>query len=202
MSITKNTEKDGWLHDLEQALKLLEKNYFQENKKILQYVKRDCCYYYSDSDNIKDYCCAEWTEDKKCIFVQKKIEYSNPSLNHIRFLFPRCAYFEKAVLPTLDIDIQDRYWKQRQGQMIAVEELKHDDEQKKEKALSLLKEKMKTKRVVCQKCGKEIVKAKSNRQKYCNICKRKIKKQQAKKRKKRQRENGSDVTRQTPLKPA
>ena len=84
--------------------------------------------------------------------------------------------------------------------MIAMEEIKYEyDEKEKEQAILDLKEKIKTKSMICKKCKKIIGHAGSNRQKYCDKCRKEIRKQQAKKymkkRRKKSKRVGSDVSR-------
>ena len=54
-------------------------------KSVKKLVIRDCANYDEVLNDIKDYCCLEWTKGYRCIFFLKENT--------------ECDYFERAVLP-------------------------------------------------------------------------------------------------------
>ena len=85
---------------------------------------------------------------------------------------PSCKYFEEGVLP-LDVDLEFEYRQERQMEV-------SENGQAKPK-------------VKCQRCSKSFD-ANSNRQHFCESCKKINDREQARLRKKKSREKGYDVT--------
>lgn len=146
---------------------------------MIQHVRKECSYHYNFLKDIKDYCCAEWTKDKRCIFTQSKIEVT--SLKEKEVKPPRCTHFENAVLPVLSLSIQQKYWEVRSEHVTKKEEEK----------INILKEQVK--KTICVKCKKRILSATNNRQKYCEKCKKEVSKKRAKENMRKRRSRESDV---------
>lgn len=110
---------------------------------------------------IKDQCASYNTQDNFCFQYDKTCLFFTDN--------ERCKYFEESVLP-IDSELEQKYWD------------KHDDVVR-----TTQKAKPKS-RIKCQRCG-AIFEANSNRQKYCDKCKKIIQREQSKNSMKKKRNN-------------
>ena len=145
------------------------------NVELRRFVKDECANYFLNSDNISNYCCLENTQDYTCTYYLNLNEESESQNNN-----NRCGYFEKNVLP-MNKDFEVLY----NAQIINNDGNKLTSKQQKE-----LKEDMKWAFKKRKKCEREncdtIFPANSNRQKYCDKCKKIIRAEQYQNKKKKE----------------
>lgn len=70
------------------VIKLRRKQNFQVA--LRQLITEECANHFRDSDDKKNYCCREWTEDNICVYFS-----DNPEQK-------KCDYLETSVLPLND----------------------------------------------------------------------------------------------------
>lgn len=132
---------------------------------VKKLVKKYCANYDANLNNINHYCCIEHEETNQCSFFIDK--------NGV----PSCKYFEECILP-LDKELQIIYHaEQEKGK------LSHYD---KKKVLNQIDQEKRE--IRCERCDKPI-KAKSNRQKYCDNCARVVRNEKQSKIMKKNRRN-------------
>ncbi|MBA7574526.1 hypothetical protein ES695_20545 [Candidatus Atribacteria bacterium 1244-E10-H5-B2] len=126
-------------------------------RSVKKLVIRDCANYDKVFNNIKDYCCQEWTKGYRCIFFIKENA--------------KCDYFDRAVLPN-NPQIEALY---RAEQQAKIEGCELSDQSKKQilEEKSLVAGKIK---IHCKKCGKTFM-ANNLRQQYCDYCKKSIRRE-------------------------
>ena len=127
-------------------------------KSVKKLVIRDCANYDKVLNDIKDYCCLEWTKGYRCIFFIKESA--------------KCDYLEKAVLP-MNPQLEALYRAEHQAKIVNYELTKEDKERIVEEK-SLVAGKVK---IHCKRCGKTFL-ANNYRQQYCDYCKRSIRREQ------------------------
>lgn len=137
---------------------------------IKNFIRSDngCACYDSKSNNIINYCCLEKLNNCQCIFFS---DLENK----------RCKYFESAVLP-IRPDLESLYnihYIEKESKQLNKEDIKDIKEQAKWAKKSKVK---------CERCG-EIFPANSNRQKYCEKCKKIVRTEQLRERKKNNNKN-------------
>ena len=143
-------------------------------KSVKKLVINECACYDEVFNDIKDYCCLEWTKGYRCIFFIKENA--------------KCDYFERAVLPT-NPQLEALYKAEHIAKKVGYELTKREKENILEKKSSI-KGKVK---IHCKKCG-NIFQANNYRQQYCDFCKRSIRKESN--RKAKQKERTIDVSNQ------
>jgi len=126
-------------------------------KSVKKLVIRDCANYDEVLNDIKDYCCLEWTKGYRCIFFLKENT--------------ECDYFERAVLP-MNPQLEAMYKAEHIAKEVGYELTKGEKENILEQESSV-KGKVK---VHCKRCGK-IFLADNYRQQYCEFCKKFIRRQ-------------------------
>ncbi|GAI81974.1 unnamed protein product, partial [marine sediment metagenome] len=104
-------------------------------KSVKKLVIRDCANYDEVFNNIKDYCCREWTKDYRCIFFIKENA--------------KCGYFEKAVLP-MNTQLEALYQAEHQAK-IEGRELSNQSKELIAEEKSLVSGKV---NIHCKKCKK------------------------------------------------
>lgn len=122
------------------------------NKTIQSLVRLQCAYHDNLSNEVKNYCCTEETPDHQCIY------YYNDADD---YFIIRCKFFEECVLP-LDKELEAVYWATIKAEETH-QELTHEEIQEIKEQHSDTKP--------CLKC-KGKFKPSSNRQKYCDKCKK------------------------------
>jgi len=120
-------------------------------------VTRECANYDEVFNDIKDYCCLEWTKDYRCIFFIKENA--------------ECVYFERAVLPT-NPQLEGLYQAEHQAK-IEGRELSNQYKKRIVEGKSSVVGKVK---IHCKKCN-EIFLANDYRSQYCKKCKRIIRRE-------------------------
>lgn len=131
------------------------------SKSVKKLVIRDCANYDEVLNDIKDYCCLEWTKGYRCIFFLK----GNTE----------CDYFERAVLP-MNPQLEALYQAEHKAKEVNYELTKEDEEQ-------ILKEESSVAgkvKIHCKRCKRTFL-ADNYRQQYCNFCKRYVKRQSTRK---------------------
>ena len=127
------------------------------SKSVKKLVIRDCANYDEVLNDIKDYCCLEWTKGYRCIFFLRENA--------------KCDYFERAVLPN-NPQLEALYRAEHQAKIVNYELTKEDKEQ-------ILKEESSVAgkvKIHCKKCGKTFL-ADNYRQQYCKFCKKSIRRE-------------------------
>lgn len=127
------------------------------SKSVKKLVIRDCANYDKVFNDIKDYCCLEWTKDYRCIFFLKENA--------------KCDYFERAVLPN-NPQLEALYQAEHQAKEVNYELTKEDKErvvEEKSSAAGKIK-------IHCKRCGKTFLADHYNQQ-YCKFCKRYIRRE-------------------------
>ena len=142
-------------------------------KSIKKLVIKECANYDEVFNDIKDYCCLEWTKGYCCIFFIKENA--------------ECDYFERGVLP-MNPQLEALYRAEHQAKEVGYELTKGDKENILEKESSI-KGKVK---IHCKNCGK-IFQADNYRQKYCDYCKKFIKRKRWRENKDKERKINADV---------
>jgi hypothetical protein len=117
-------------------------------------VKTQCACHDNNCNGRSNYCCTEETPGYECIYFMK-----NPD----NYYIIRCKYFEENVLP-LDKQLEAVYYAQIEAEKQKQKLTNKDIEEIKEKNKNT---------ITCAnpKCKKEF-KPSSNRQKYCDKCKK------------------------------
>ena len=141
-------------------------------KSVKKLLIRDCANYDEVFNNIKDYCCLEWTKGYRCIFfIRENAE---------------CGYFEKAVLP-MNPQLEALYKADIKARQVDYK-LSKEDKERIVKDKSPVAGKVK---IHCKKC-KWVFLADHYNQKYCESCKEYLTKkrwrEQKQKEKNRERE--------------
>jgi len=121
-------------------------------KSVKKLVIRDCANYDEVFNNIKDYCCLEWTKGYRCIFFLKENA--------------KCDYFERAVLP-MNPQLESLYKAKHIAKKVGYELTKKEKEDILDKKSSV-KGKVK---IHCKRCKRTFL-ADHYNQKYCKDCKR------------------------------
>ena len=123
-------------------------------KAVKSLVTRECANYDEVFNDIKDYCCLEWTKGYRCIFFIKENA--------------ECVYFERAVLPT-NPQLEALYLFEHQdkieGRELSNQYKKRILEEKSSVAGKVKKQ--------CNRC-KKIFLANNYRQQYCESCKKSL----------------------------
>ena len=122
------------------------------SKSVKKLVIRDCANYDEVFNDIKDYCCLEWTKDYRCIFFLKENA--------------ECDYFERAVLP-MNPQLEALYIAEHKAN-VSDYTLTKEDKQRIIEEKSSIVGKVQTH---CKRCGKTF-QADNYRQQYCEFCKR------------------------------
>jgi len=122
------------------------------SKSVKKLVIRDCANYDEVFNNIKDYCCLEWTKGYRCIFfIRENAE---------------CDYFERAVLPNnpqLEALYRAEHKAKEANYKLTKEDKKRIVEEKTPVAGKV--------KIHCKKC-KQVFLADHYNQQYCDDCKR------------------------------
>lgn len=121
------------------------------SKSVKKLVIRDCANYDEVLNDIKDYCCLEWTKGYRCIFFLKENT--------------ECDYFERAVLP-MNPQLEALYKAEHKAKEVNYKLTKEDEEQ-------ILKEESSAAgkvKIHCKKCKKTFLADHYNQQ-YCDDCK-------------------------------
>lgn len=142
-------------------------------KSVKKLVIRDCANYDEVLNNIKDYCCREWTKGYRCIFFIKD--------NAI------CRYFEKAVLP-MNPQLEALYQAEHKAK-IEGRELSNQSKELIAEEKSLAAGKV---NIHCKRC-KKTFQANNYRQQYCDYCKKLIKRKRWRESKSKKRKIIVDV---------
>lgn len=119
-------------------------------KQVRRLVVNECANHAREQNGIRDYCCYEWTEGYRCIYVLKDAA--------------RCGYFEKSVLP-VDVALEALYRADRKAQAAGYELTKLQARVALEAAIGPAS--------ICAKCGKSF-QARSTRQKHCASCRKAV----------------------------
>lgn len=127
--------------------------------KIKMLAKSECANYEVKFNSVKDCCLVKGA----CVFV------TNEEL-------ARCKYFEEAVLP-LDPELEAVYF--------AIHKANASGQELTSKYIRAVREANKVTKI-CDRCGKEF-KPGNNRQRYCDICKKIISRDQARERMKKKK---------------
>ena len=115
-------------------------------------VTRECANYDEVFNDIKDYCCLEWTKGYRCIFFIKENA--------------ECVYFERAVLPTnpkLEALYRSEHQAKIEGCELSNQYKKRISEEKSSVAGEV--------KIHCKRC-KMIFLANNYRSQYCDKCKK------------------------------
>ena len=120
-------------------------------------VTRECANYDEVFNDLKNYCCLEWTKGYRCIFFLKENA--------------KCNYFERAVLPN-NPQLEALYRAEHQAKEVNYELTKEDKERVVEEKSSVAGKV----KIHCKRCGKTF-QANNYRQRYCEICKRYIRRE-------------------------
>jgi len=147
-------------------------------KSVKKLVIRDCANYDEVLNNIKDYCCLEWTKGYRCIFFIKENA--------------KCDYFERAVLPT-NPQLEALYQAEHKARIVDYKLTKEDKERIVEEKSSLAG-KIK---IHCKKCGKTFL-ANNYRSQYCDKCKKYLNRKRWRDSKSKKRKIIVDVHNQLP----
>ena len=115
-------------------------------------VTRECANYDEVFNDIKDYCCLEWTKDYRCIFFIKENA--------------ECVYFERAVLPT-NPQLEGLHQAEHQAKI----EGRELSNQYKEQILIEKSSAAGKVKIHCKRC-KMIFLANNYRSQYCDKCKK------------------------------
>ena len=127
------------------------------SKSVKKLVIRDCANYDEVFNDIKDYCCLEWTKDYRCLFFIKENA--------------KCDYFERAVLP-MNPQLEALYQAEHKAKEVNYELTKEDKErvvEEKSSAAGKIK-------IHCKRCKKTFL-ANNYRCQYCESCKKDIRKE-------------------------
>ena len=130
-------------------------------KSVKKLVIRDCANYDEVFNDIKDYCDGEWTKDYRCIFFIKENA--------------KCDYFERAVLP-MNPQLEALYKAEHIAKEVGYELTKGEKENILDKESSI-KGKVK---IHCKRC-KKVFQADHYNQKYCEFCRRSIRRESTRK---------------------
>lgn len=128
----------------------------------------ECANHAREQNSIKDYCCREWTEGYRCVFMLAD--------------GGRCRYFEESVLG-LKPDLEALYWADRQARA-------EGHELTSLQAEIVVQEVAASMAITCARCGQSFP-ARSNRQKYCDRCRKAVRNKQSQARMKRRRQKAS-----------
>ena len=143
-------------------------------KAVKTLVTRECANYDEVFNDIKDYCCLEWTKGYRCIFFIKENA--------------ECVYFERAVLPT-NSQLEALYRSEHQAKIEGCE-LSNQYKKRIVEEKSSVVGKVK---IHCKKCN-EIFLANDYRSQYCKYCKSYIRRESTRKAMSRKRDvNVSNV---------
>jgi len=115
-------------------------------------VTRECANYDEVFNDIKDYCCLEWTKGYRCIFFIKENT--------------ECVYFERAVLPT-NPQLEALYRSEHQAKIEGCELSNQYKKRISEEKSSVAGEV----KIHCKRC-KMIFLANNYRSQYCDKCKK------------------------------
>lgn len=126
-------------------------------KSVKKLVIRDCANYDEVFNNIKDYCCREWTKGYRCIFFIKENA--------------KCDYFERAVLP-MNPQLEALYQAEHQAK-IEGHELSDKSKELIVEEKSLVAGKVK---MHCKKCGNPF-QANNYRSQYCEKCRKYVRRE-------------------------
>jgi hypothetical protein len=118
-------------------------------------IREQCANHENNFNKNVNFCLTEECPDNKCIYF-----YDDKD----NYYIIRCKYFEECVLP-LNKELEIKYWEAIKGNLSEKELTELHNKISKNAKSSL----------IC-KCGKEF-KAKSNRQKVCQDCQKKNRKQ-------------------------
>ena len=142
-------------------------------KLVKKLITGDCANYDEVFNNIKDYCCREWTKGYRCIFFIKENA--------------KCDYFERAGLsmnPQLESLYRAEHQAKKEGYKLTNQYKKHIVEDK-----GLVEGKVK---IHCKKCGKTF-QANNYRQQYCDYCKKYLNRERWRESKSKKRQLISNV---------
>ena len=144
------------------------------SKSVKKLAIRDCANYDKVFNDIKDYCCLEWTKDYRCLFFIKENA--------------KCDYFERAVLP-MNPQLEALYRAEHQAKIVNYELTKEDKKR-------IIEEKTPVAgkiKIHCKKC-KQVFLADHYNQQYCKFCKSYIRRESTRKAMSRKRDvNVSNV---------
>lgn len=122
---------------------------------VRRLVRGECANHYGEQNGVSDYCCLEpEATRRKCIYVAGGVS-------------ERCGWFEKGVLP-LNKRLEALYWADRKARAGGYELGKAAAEAA---VASVARER------TCTRCQREFM-ALSNRQKYCEACRRVVRREQ------------------------
>ena len=139
-------------------------------------VTRECANYDEVFNDIKDYCCLEWTKDYRCIFFIKENA--------------ECVYFERAVLPT-NPQLEGLHKAEHQAKI----EGRELSNQYKEQILIEKSSAAGKVKIHCKRC-KMIFLANNYRSQYCERCKRSLNRERWRENKSKERKRREMSTHQ------
>ncbi|MGF7184957.1 formylmethanofuran dehydrogenase subunit E [Desulfitispora alkaliphila] len=138
--------------------------------KLKKLIKSDCAGFNKTLNNKTNFCIQV---DDTCMFFVEMADVQDTNDTQTgdnQNNLPKCKYFEEGVLPLLP-DLERQYHEYHKSELSIT--TKHKPKVRKK----------------CEKCDEPIL-ATSNRQKYCEKCKKAIQREQQKERKQRQRKVG------------
>lgn len=128
-------------------------------RRLLQLAAELCANHQRRANGIADYCLLEWTDGHRCVFAIGEGS--------------RCRYFEEGVLP-LNPELQAVYMHDRTARA-AGDTVKPEMTRRVATAVRSQTER------ACPKCGQAFTPA-SNRQRYCEPCRKAVRKEQIRER--------------------
>lgn len=126
-------------------------------KSVKKLITGDCANHDEVFNNIKDYCCREWTKGYRCIFFIKENA--------------KCDYFERAVLP-MNPQLEAFYRAEHKAKIEGLE-LSNQSKELIAEEKSLAAGKV---NIHCKRCGKTFL-ANNYRCQYCEICKKYVRRE-------------------------
>ena len=142
-------------------------------KSVKKLVINECACYDEVFNDIKDYCCLEWTKGYRCIFFIKENA--------------KCDYFERAVLPT-NPQLEALYRAEHQAK-IEGRDLSNQSEKRIVEEKSSVAGKVK---IHCKRC-KDVFLANNYRSQYCDKCKKYLNRERWRESKSKKRKRDVDV---------
>lgn len=130
-------------------------------KSVKKLVIRDCANYDEVFNNIKDYCCLEWTKGYRCIFFIKENA--------------KCDYFERAVLPR-NPQLEALYIAEHKAKLVKYELTKENKKRIIEDKSSVAGRI----EIHCKKCKKTFL-ANNYRSQYCEKCRKYVRRESTRK---------------------